>query len=373
MNGYYWIYLAMLGFLFWYEFTRQPDRKRLIYYVACGFLILLYAIQDGSVSIDIAEYMRQYAIIPDLGFGQMLTHKFEIGYVLLCWILERLFDSERVLVLAMALIILPLFAKSFRQETEDPMVALMAFLALGMYLHAIIFWRQLAAMAILTLSYRYIRQRKPIPFLLVMLAAMCFHKTAVVFLGLYIIYNIPINKWLLVGCAVLSVVLGVFGKPIIHFGISVIYPRYLPHTLESLGGGTLLALFWVVTLLSYWILRDRLDEPAVRLPFLMILIAATIQPICFAFFWWLRIVLFFRIGLVPMTALLYTAMFRDTENNRLLMLIGSISPGARERVQGWYGKAWFRVATLLALFAVLFAWYVSELDGGRYVMAPVTF
>ncbi|HBK25515.1 MAG TPA: hypothetical protein DDY90_01970, partial [Clostridiales bacterium] len=131
MNGYYWIYLAMLGLLFWYEFTRQPDRKKLIYYGACGFLILLYAVQDGSVSIDIAEYMRQYAVIPELSFPQMLTHKFEIGYVLLCRILALLFDSERALVLAMALIILPLFARSFRQETEDPMVALMAFLALG--------------------------------------------------------------------------------------------------------------------------------------------------------------------------------------------------------------------------------------------------
>ena len=373
MNGYYWIYLAMLGFLFWYEFTKQPDRKKLIYYAACGFLILLYAVQDGSVSIDIEEYMRQYAAISDLSFAQMLTHKFEIGYVLLCRILALLFDSERVLVLAMALIILPLFARSFRQETEDPMVALTAFLALGMYLHAIIFWRQLAAMAILTFSYRYIRQRKLIPFLLVMLAAMCFHKTAVVFLGLYVIYNIPINKWLLAGCAALSVVLGIFGRQIIRFGIAVIYPRYLTHPLQVMGGETLLALLWTVTLLSYWVLKDRLNEPAVRLPFLMILIAATIQPICFAFFWWLRIVLFFRIGLVPMTALLYTAMFRNTENNRLLMLIGSISPEARKRVQGWYGKAWFRAATLLALFGVLFVWYVSELEGGRYVMAPVTF
>ena len=286
MNGYYWIYLAMLGLLFWYEFTRQPDRKKLVYYGACGFLILLYAVQDGSVSIDIAEYMRQYAVIPELSFPQMLTHKFEIGYVLLCRILALLFDSERALVLAMALIILPLFARSFRQETEDPMVALMAFLALGMYLHAIIFWRQLAAMAILTFSYRYIRQRKLIPFLLVMLAAMCFHRAAVVFLGLYIVYRIPISKWLLAGCAVLSVVLGAFGKPIIRLGIAVIYPRYLPHTLESLGGGTLLALLWAVTLLGslfIWVL-SLVMILTVYSRFFKLYIATAIAPIPLASF-----------------------------------------------------------------------------------------
>lgn len=371
MNGYYWIYLIMLGLLLWYEFSQPMDRKRQIYLAACGLLIVLFAVQDDSVSVDIREYMRQYDLIPGLSLGQMLNHKFEIGYVLLCRILACLFESDRVLVLAMALIILPLFARSFEQETPDPMVALMAFVALGMYLHALIFWRQLAAMAILTISYRFIRERRLIPFLMVVAAAMCFHKVAVVFVGLYFIYPVSINKCLLLGCAAVSVALGLLGEPIIRFGISVIYPRYLHYPLERMGGGTLLALFWVVTLLTYWLLGEKRNQPEVRLPFLMVLIAATIQPICFTFFWWLRVVLFFRIGLVPMTALLYQAIFRDTEDNRLLVLLGSFSPSAEKRLRGWFGRPWFRAVTLLALFGVLFIWYVSELEGGRYVMAPV--
>lgn len=91
MNGFYWIYLGMLGFLLWYDRVREPSTKRLVYYGAGFFLILLFVAQDDSVSIDIAEYMRQYAIIPGLSFGQMLSHKFELGYVLLCWVLDRLF------------------------------------------------------------------------------------------------------------------------------------------------------------------------------------------------------------------------------------------------------------------------------------------
>ena len=371
MNGYYWIYLVMLGLLFWYEFSQSMDRKRQIYFAACGFLIVLFAIQDDSVSVDIPEYMRQYALIPGLSLEQMLNHKFEIGYVLLCRILDLLFESDRVLLLAMALIILPLFARSFEQETQDPMVALMAFVALGMYLHAMIFWRQLAAMAILTCSYPFIRERKLIPFLAVVAAAMCFHKVSVVFIGLYFVYPISINKRLLLGCVAVSAVLGLFGEPIIRFGISVIYPRYLNYPLERMGGGTLLALFWAVTLLAYWLLRDRMDRPEIRIPFLMVLIAAVIQPICFTFFWWLRVVLFFRIGLVPMTAVLYQAIFRDAEGNRLLALLGGISPRAEKRLRHWMGKRWFRAVTLFAVFAVLFVWYVSELEGGRYVMAPV--
>jgi len=370
MNGFYWIYLVMIGFLMAYQFSSK-ENKRLILWAACSFLILIFTLQDKSVSVDIAEYMRQYAIIPGLSLGQMLVHKFEIGYVLICYLLERVFDSERVLLLVMSVLIMVPFCRSYEKETEDPMIALMAFLALGMYMHAVIFWRQLAAMAILTCSLRYLRERKLLPYLLIVLLAMTFHKVSVVFIPLYFVYNIPINKWLLLLCAAASVVLAIFGKPIIRFGIRLIYPRYLEYPLLTEGGYTLLALFWVIALLSYWLLRDRLEDPKVRIPFLMILVAATIQPICFSFFWWLRVVLFFRIALVNMTVHLYTAMFRQVERNRALELVGKISPKLRDWFVTVYDKRWFQAAMQLVLFAVLFVWYASELDGAYYVMAPI--
>lgn len=370
MNGFYWIYLAMIAFLLWYEFTPNKESRRLIFYGACSFLILIFTLQDFSVSLDIAEYMRQWAIIPNLTFPQMLVHKFEIGFVILCWFLERTFESDRVLLLVMGVLIMVPFCKSFEEETENPMVSLMAFVALGMYLHAIIFWRQLAAMAILTISFRYIRQRRFWPFLLTVLAAMTFHKVAVVFLPLYFVYHIPINKWLLLFCAVAAVFLSFFGKPIIEFGIAVIYPRYLKYPRIVDGGFTLLALLWVIALLSYWLLHDRLNDPTVRIPFLMILVGATIQPICFTFFWWLRVVLFFRVALVTMTTHLYTTLFLDP-NNKAMVLLERFAPKLHSAIVPMYSKRWFRVAAQLILFAVLFVWYESELDGAVYIMAPI--
>lgn len=370
MNGFFWIYLIMIAFLICYDFSKNKEQRRLFFYSACSFLIILFVAQDFSVSIDIAEYMRQYDIIPHLTFSEMLVHKFEIGYVLLCRLLAATFESDRVLLLVLSVLIMVPFCWSFEKETDNPMIALMAFVALGMYLHAIIFWRQLAAMAILTFSYRYIRERRFVPFLLVVLAAMTFHKASIVFMALYILYNVPINKWLLLSCAGCSIILGLFGKPIIEFGISVIYPRYWNFPRLSLGGGTLLALFWVVTLLSYWLLHDKLRDGKVRLPFLMILIAATIQPICFAFYNWLRIVLFFRIALVPMTVHLYQALFLDSEN-ALMVLLSRYTPKLHGQLLPLYEKKWFQPVMQLVLFTVLFVWYVSELEGSRYLMAPI--
>ncbi len=370
MNGYYWIYLIMLGFLLGYQFAKTNEQRRLTYYSACFFLILMFAAQNYSISSDTPEYMRQYALIPTLSFGEMLTHKFEIGYVLLSRLVEALFRSDRVLLVALIVMIMVPYCRSFEKEMENPMIALMAFLALGMYMHAIIFWRQLAAMALLTFSYRYLRERKFLPFLLVVLAAMSFHKTAVVFVGLYIIYKIPINKWLLIACAGIAVVFGFFGNTIIDIGIALVYPKYAEFPRLVLGGETLLALCWVITLLSFWVFHDRFDDDRIRLPFLMILTAATIQPICFAFYNWLRIVLYFRVGLVAMTAQLYAALF-ETKDNAVTRLLSRICPRLYGFVIGLYDKKWFPVAMQLVLFAVLFVWYHSELEGAQYVMAPI--
>ena len=370
MNGFYWIYLVMLGFLVGYSLANTKEQRRSIYYASVVFLLIIFIAQDFSVSIDIAEYMRQYAIIPTLTFGQMLTHKFEIGYVLLCRLLEMTFESDRVLLLAMGVLILLHFGRFYDRESSQPMVALMAFVALGMYMHAIIFWRQLAAMAILTFAIPYIRQRKLLPFLLILLAAMSFHKTAVVFLWIYLIYNIPIGKWLLIGCAGLAAVLGFFGNAIIDLGIALLYPKYALFPRLSIGGYTLLALLWVVTLLSYWVFRQRMDDPRVRIPFLMILTAATIQPVCFAFYNWLRIVLYFRVALAAITAELFVELFQNKENV-VLALVNKVSPKLHGQIVKLYDTKWFSLAMQLVLFAVLFVWYVSELDGAVYRMAPI--
>lgn len=370
MNGFYWIYLVMLGFLVGYSLANTKEQRRSIYYASVVFLLIIFIAQDFSVSIDIAEYMRQYAIIPTLTFGQMLTHKFEIGYVLLCRLLEMTFESDRVLLLAMGVLILLPFGRFYDRESSQPMVALMAFVALGMYMHAIIFWRQLAAMAILTFAIPYIRQRKLLPFLLILLAAMSFHKTAVVFLWIYLIYNIPIGKWLLIGCAGLAAVLGFFGNAIIDLGIALLYPKYALFPRLSIGGYTLLALLWVVTLLSYWVFRQRMDDPRVRIPFLMILTAATIQPVCFAFYNWLRIVLYFRVALAAITAELFVELFQNKENV-VLALVNKVSPKLHGQIVKLYDTKWFSLAMQLVLFAVLFVWYDSELDGAVYRMAPI--
>lgn len=369
MTGFYWIYIGMLALTLWHHFAGSKERKRMIYWGACGFLLLIFVAQDFSVSVDTAEYMKQYEIISTLSFWQMLTHKFEIGYVLLCRGLNALFASRRMLLLAMGLLILVPFAHSFEEETEHPMIALMAFLALGMYQHGLIYWRQLAAMAMMTRGYRFVRERKFWRFLGVVLLAMTFHKMSIVFVLIYFLYALPVSRWLLLGGVAIAIVGGVFCQPIMSFILTYVYQYHDMYHISD-GGQNLLVALWIVVLLSYWLLKDQMEDGKVKLPFLMVLSAAALQPVCFAFYNWLRVVLFFRIALVPLCARLYETLFIRQEN-KALDLLCRYAPKTHARVLSVYDKKGFQAAMQLILFGVLFAWYLTELDGAVYVMAPL--
>lgn len=370
MNGFYWIYIIMFGFLLAYEITKDQNTKRLIYWGAFGFLLLMYVAQDKSVNRDLTEYMIQWDIIPNLSFVEMLQHKFEIGYVLLCRVLESTFLSPRVLLLVLGVITLFPFCWYYEKQTEDPMVALMAFLALGLYTHSLGIIRQLAAMAILTFAIPFIQKRRLVPFLLVVVAATAFHKVAFLFLPVYFLYGIPIKKWLFPVSAGISLCLCLFGPSLIQLCIRLFYPGYQTFPLVSNGGSTLLAMLWMVVCLSYWLLKDHLEQPNVKLSFLTVLLAAVIQPVCFVTYLWHRVVFVYFAMLVPLTCQLYQSLFRDPDN-RLMAWLSVGSPKLHKKIRPWYGKTWFTVLSLTVLFGVLFVWFASDLEDVVYRMAPI--
>lgn len=372
MNGFFWIYLFLLELFAAYTVSKSEQRRTLLYAAGCGVLILFFALQDASVSVDTAEYMLQYSLIPGMSLTDMLGHKFEIGYNLLCKLLSVLFEGDRVLLVAMSLLILVPFFIWFRRESDEPMMALMCFLALGMYYNSMVYLRQFCAMAIMTFGYRYVRQRRLLPFLLTLLLAMSFHKSAALLAVIYVFTAVPVNKWLLLGGALGSAALGILGKPIIRLVYRYIYSNYREDEFfYSMGGFNMLLVLWIFVLIVYWLMRDRLEEPKIKILFLMTLTAAVIQPVTFSYFFWCRIVLYFRVAMVMLVPELYATVFRRKENNVLLSLLAKKTPKLHGRLMDVYDKPWFRTTVQLAMFAVLFFWYVTELDGTVYRMAPV--
>lgn len=367
MSGFDWIYAILLTITIGSIFIKNQERKNLWFYVGCGLLILLFVAKDINASLDLDEYLRQYEVIRELPVTEYLNHKFEIGYVLVNKLLSTLFEEERVLVIFVSLLILVPYFHWIKKESPHPMLSLMLFLALGFYSHALSLYRQFCAMAILTYSIQFIKKRKPLPFLLVVLLAMTFHKTAGVFIVAYIGSLLPVNKWLLLTAVLGSVVLGLLGEPIMHFlNLLVTFPV----TVFYDGGITLFIVLWVIVFFSYWLLHTQLNERHIKVPFIMLLIAAASQPLAFTFANWSRITLYFSSGMLLLLPELYNSVFCRTEGNKLLSIAEKYTPSLRKAYISVYHSPWFHALIQIIIFAILYIWFRAEILL-PYSLAPI--
>lgn len=367
MSGFDWIYAILLTITIGSIFIKNQERKNLWFCIGGGFLILLFVAKDLNSSLDLHEYLRQYRIIQDLPISEYLNHKFEIGYVLVNKLLSVLFEGERVLLIFVSLLIMVPYFRLFYKESAHPMISLMLFLALGFYSHALSLYRQFCAMAILTFSIRYIKEKKLLPFLLTVLLAMTFHKTAGAFILVYIGCMLPVNKWLLLAAMLGSALVGVFGQPILNLlNQLVTYPGAPAYD----GGITLLAVLWTIVFISYWVLGYRMEEGRVRVPFIMLLIAAASQPIAFTFYMWARMALYFSCGMLLLLPELYDEVFCRTDN-KVLKLLEKRVPVLHRTIIKIYHTSWFHAVIQIVVFAALYIWFQQEILR-PYSLAPIS-
>lgn len=118
----------------------------------------------------------------------------EAAFYLFCFSISRISSNPQLLILvtsAINIIATIIFIKNNSKNTE---VSTIGFICLGSFTFAMNGMRQALAMSICLLSYEFVKRKKFIPFLLTVILATLFHKTAFVFLIVYFVYNMKWNK-----------------------------------------------------------------------------------------------------------------------------------------------------------------------------------
>lgn len=369
MSGFQWLFVFLSILAIVYVFSHTPEKKLLNYYFGAALLLILFVAQDVSVGPDVSVYCYEYSLIrDDYSWLELLNHRWELGYVFLNKIITLFFYEKRALLLVLSMIILfPIFGW-LRKMSPQPVLSILCFVALGYYGTALGVFRQWCAIAILVLSFRYIQERRFVPFLILLLLATSFHRTAIVFLSVYFVYGFPIKAKYLWGFGVCSALLGVLGRPIMMFLNQ--FAR-VPEIGGFNGGITMFVVLWVFVILGWLFLQDVLNEPHYKLMFVMLLLAATVQPIAFTFSNWSRVVRYFHVSLIVIIPQLYQAVCIKKENNIVLSVCRSINSKLCCKIERSYGKPGWVLATHCLIIVVLFVWMFLANDGIHYVFAPM--
>lgn len=233
----YFIYLFVISIQWVFIFVTQGSItnrcKKNFLILACIELVVLAGIRGYGVGADTEIYLSALDYYSSLTKAEALFAKlvwpydFEIGYFLLTKICAWLGTDKTVFLFLIAIITyVPIFTAMYKYSS-DPYISILTYFAVGLFGYSLGIFRQMIAVSIVLCGIKFIENRKFWKYLLLVLFAMTFHKTALLALVLYFLYPI---KWRtnaklgFVGCIAAIVA----GRPIILLIIRL-FPSYLSY------------------------------------------------------------------------------------------------------------------------------------------------
>jgi len=168
-----------------------------------GYFYIYHKINEDSIP----EIIRNFATRGNA--ANFRYANFEIGFVIFCRLLGRFWENPQVLLLGCAVLSILPVGWFICKCSKNKWLSLALFIALPCFATTMFSGiRQGIALGIVMMSYEFVRKKKLMPFVIVILVASLFHSSAVVALAAYPAYHIRIERksTLLGGILMLAVI-----------------------------------------------------------------------------------------------------------------------------------------------------------------------
>lgn len=166
----------------------------LIIFIIWFFILGLRNMSIGST--DVLLYCKQFDNSKNYSFSQYLASRNgieEVGYTIFVWVLSHLFPSSQWLIILCTILSSVALFNFVNKNSCNVVLSLAAYVTF-LLIFNIQGLRQCLAMSICLFSFEYVKKRKLIPFLLTVLLAFLFHRTAIVFTVVYFVYGLKFSK-----------------------------------------------------------------------------------------------------------------------------------------------------------------------------------
>ena len=182
---------------------------------------------------------------------------FEPGYVLFSKLVWSIWPSPKALMLFTGLIFQLSFAYYCWRYSDNYAISYFLMICLGFFGMSLFILRQTIALSIGMFTYKYVEDKRPIAFLITVLLACSFHKTAILLLVLYPVSTFSRGLLFHLGSICCSLLMLIFGPVLANILISAQGNLY---ELTQLSGVSLLML--MIAILLFYDLREYKDEVA---------------------------------------------------------------------------------------------------------------
>lgn len=228
---------VMLLFSWFFSQTNGNGKKHFVL-SACIILFLYAALRAHDLQPDIPIYVDYYNKYSKLSFGEIIAffdggHKDPFYYVF-SWLFSRIFTDVQWWLAFVSLVYIIVAGIIIYRESENPLLSIIAFLALGYFEFSLSGLRQALALSFTMLSYFGIKNKNFILFAFLVLLASLFHRSALIFLIAYPIANTKLGAIHLFIALAVGVIF-IFGETYIrdflqNFLVDTQYEGYIDRT-----------------------------------------------------------------------------------------------------------------------------------------------
>ena len=256
-------YLLLLFFVVVVAYLGRRSGNTMLRRLSIGTVMLALVafagLRDYRVGTDTGNYVRMFGFSES--FDSVTERKTEIGYNFLAWLARNFSDSYSALLLLIATVVVGCYVPTIIRLTRRYETGLYLYITLGVYTFFFNGARQGIAAAICFAALPFLLQRRWLPYLLLVVVAVLFHKTAWIALVLYPLASPRVNwrRLLLLGAG--TVVLVVFLQVFVGLAAMFLDDKFAAYAVEGAGGGQVWVAFLLGQGVMLYLFKDKVHDP----------------------------------------------------------------------------------------------------------------
>ena len=207
------------------------EKKKIFSTLAFVELFIISAFRSSNIGNDTKTYLQLFQQFGLSGNVFNDISRFESGYILLNKIVYFFSENSQSILIVTSFIILFLYLRFIYKESEMVWLSMFLFITLRDFYGTMNTLRLCLAIGIILVSYKYLKEKKLIPFILSVTVASLFHSTAIIFFIAYPISHLKFNLRNFFAMGLAGGIAFVAFNPLIALVVQVL-PQY-QHYLEA--------------------------------------------------------------------------------------------------------------------------------------------
>ena len=218
-------FLIILLIIIFFVFLKRKTALLLSFII----LSLMAGLRKYTVGVDTLQFYEAFNNIGQTNDWTFSEFRYEYGFSLLCKILYLIFKDPQSLIFVTSIFINFSVYIFIKNNSKDYFLSTLLYIFLNYYFNYMNIMRQAIAIAILLLFYKFLKNKQYLFYLLGIIIAFFFHKTALMGLVLILVKMLTKFKYLNFSIAVCGIIAFIFYKEIFMFGANFLGDYYLAY------------------------------------------------------------------------------------------------------------------------------------------------